>query len=460
MKQKKITQVILALGFSLQLAGLKAQDKDSIVIKKISDEIFVSGECYKNEEYLCKKIGARLSGSANAQKAVEWTHDLMKGYDFDTVYLQEVMVPHWVRGEKEVAKVNSSLESMEVDVVALGGSIATPAQGLSAEIVEVTTFEELKKLGREKVAGKIVFYNHPFDVRMVQTFAMYGEAGKYRFQGAIEAARYGAVASVVRSMTNYVNDDPHTGAMGYDDSIPKIPACAISTLDAEYLSGVLKKDGKAKFFLKMNCETLPDVKSYNVIGEMKGSQYPGEIITVGGHLDSWDLAEGASDDGAGIVQSIEVLRALKKIGVRPKRTIRAVMFMNEENGVRGGKEYADQAKRKKEKHIMALESDNGGFTPRGISMNASAEKRNKVKSWSKYFRPYDTYDFDGKGGGSDIGPLEKLGVPVMGLRPDSQRYFIIHHTRADTFEQVNKRELELGAIVMTIMVYLVSEHGL
>ena len=458
--KKKILISLIAIFASGFLHSVSAQVADSIVIKKISDEIFVSGQCYKNEEYLCKKIGARLTGSANAQKAVEWTRDLMKSYGFDTVYLQDVMVPYWVRGEKEVARVSSTIESTSVDIVALGGSIATPKEGISAEIVEVTSFDELKKMGKEKVAGKIVFYNHPFDIKMVNPFSMYREAGKYRSNGAIEAARYGAIASVVRSMTNYINDNPHTGAMGYNDSLPKIPACAISTLDAEYLSGVLKKDSKAKFFLKMNCETLPDVKSYKVIGEIKGSQYPEEIITVGGHLDSWDLAEGASDDGAGIVQSIEVLRALKKIGVKPKRTIRAVMFMNEENGLRGGKEYAELAKKKNEKHIMALESDNGGFTPRGISMNASDEKRMKVKSWSKYFLTYDTYDFDGKGGGADIGPLEKLGVPVMELRTDSQRYFLIHHTQVDTFEQVNKRELEMGAVVMTIMVYLVSEYGL
>ncbi len=435
---------------------LIAQVADSVMIKKISNEIFMNGQCYKNEEYLCKKIGARLSGSANAQKAVEWTRDLMKSYGFDTVFLQEIMVPHWVRGSKEIGKVGEA----QVSITALGGSVATPSNGLTAEVVEVKDFAELKALGKDNVQGKIVFYNHPFDLTMVNTFSMYGEAHAYRTKGAAEAARYGAVASITRSMTNYLNDDPHTGAMAYNDSLPKIPTCAISTVGADYLSATLKKDKKTKFFMMMSCEKLPDVKSYNVIGEIRGSEHPEEIILVGGHLDSWDLAEGASDDGTGVMQSIEVLRVLKAIGYKPKRTIRAVMFMNEENGLKGGLGYAEQAKSKNEKHIFALESDAGGFTPRGISMNAPIATREKIKSWKNYFLKYDTYDFDGTGGGADIGPLEKMGTPVLELRPDSQRYFLIHHTRLDTFEQVNKRELEMGSVVMAVLVYLVSEHGL
>ena len=438
-----------------------AQTPDSVVIKKISDEIFTSGECYKNLEHLCKKIGQRLTASPGAEKAVQWTYELMKAYGFDKVYLQEVMVPHWERGEKEVGKViGSASKETVVNVVALGGSIATPKDGMTGEIIEVKDFDELKKMGKEKVQGKIVFFNYPFDVKKIMPFEMYGAAAKYRVNGAVEAAKYGAVASVTRSMTNYITDKPNTGAMRYNDTITKIPACAISTKDAEWLSELLKKEGKAKFFLKMSCQTLPDVKSYNVIGELTGTEHPEEIITVGGHLDSWDLAEGAHDDGTGCMQSIEVLRALKAIGFKPKRTIRAVMFMNEENGLKGGDEYAKQAELKKEKHILALESDAGGFTPRGFSMSMTEDKKAKVLKWKDYFFPYGVYDFTRKGGGADIGPLAKQGVPLMGLSPDNQRYFIIHHTALDTFEQVNKRELELSSIVMTMMVYLVSEYGL
>jgi len=464
---KQIITSVFLLAFSLLTS---AQTPDSVIIKKISDEIFVSGQCYQDLRHLCKKIGARLTGSVNAEKAVYWTYNLMKSYNFDTVYLQEVMVPHWVRGEKEIGKVINGLSGSEtlVNITALGGSIATPPQGISAEIVEVKDFDELKKLGEQGVKGKIVFYNHPFDVRMIMPFSMYGEAGKYRYIGASEAARYGAVGSIVRSMTNYINDYPNTGAQGYNDSLPKIPCCAISTLDAEWLSGELKKDtekkgagAKTKFYLKMTCETLPDVKSYNVIGELRGTEHPEEIIDVGGHLDSWDLAEGAHDDGTGVMQSIEVLRVLKKIGVKPKRTIRAVMFMNEENGLKGGEEYAKQAELKKEKHILAMEADAGGFTPRGFSMSMDEDKKTKIRKWEKLFQPYGAWDFTKKGGGADIGPLgKKLGVPMMGFSPDNQRYFIIHHTAQDVFEQVNKRELEMGAIVMTMMIYLVSEYGL
>lgn len=456
----KLIHLLLVAAFCPALAF--TQTTDSMIIKKISDEIFTSGECYKNLEYLCKKVGSRLSASPGAEKAVRWTHELMKSYGFDKVYLQEVMVPHWERGAKEIATVTNSAtgKETEVTITAYGGSIATPAQGLRAEIIEVKNFDELKKLGKEKINGKMVFYNYPFDVTKINTFEMYREAAKYRRAGAMEAAKYGAIASVTRSLTNYINDYPNTGSMAYNDSIPKIPACGISTLDAEWLSEELKKGNPITFYLKMNCQTLPDKKSYNVIGEITGNEHPEEIIVVGGHLDSWDLAEGAHDDGAGTMQSIEALRTLKKIGLKPKRTIRAIMFMNEENGRRGGDEYARQTELKKEKHILAIESDNGGFTPRGFGMIMPAEKKEKILKWKNHFFPYGVYDFTRKSGGVDIQPLGDQGTPLMGLSPDPQRYFLIHHTALDTFEQVNKRELELSSIVMTMMVYLVSEYGL
>lgn len=451
----------LLLAFSVSFV-LNAQTPDSVVIKKISDEIFTKGECYQNLEYLCKKIGHRLSGSDGAAKAVEWTKELMTRYGFDKVYLQEVMVPHWVRGDKETGRIitPNMRGGIQVNIAALGGSVGTGPEGLTAPVIEVKDFDELKKLGKEKVAGKIVFFNYPFDVKKIMPFEMYGQAAKYRTRGAVEAARYGAVGSITRSMTNYNTSVVNTGAMNYNDSITKIPACAISTSDAEKLSDMLKKEQQVQFHIRMNCLKLPDVKSYNVIGELTGSQFPDEIIVVGGHLDSWDVGEGAHDDGAGCIQSIEVLRTLKALGIRPKRTIRAVLFMNEENGLRGGEEYARQALLKKEKHILAIESDAGGFTPRGFSTTMNAEQKGKILKWKDLFYPYGAYDFTRAGGGADIGPLGKQNVPLMGLTPDNQRYFIIHHTELDVFEQVNKRELELGSIVMTMMVYLVSEYGL
>lgn len=387
MKQQKTIQTVLVFLFLSHVSYLRSQVSDSVMIKKISDEILVSGECYKNLEYLCKKIGSRLSGSEGAEKSVTWTHDLMKSYGFDKVYLQEVMVPHWVRGEKETGKVIDAVSGVEteVSVVALGGSVATDKKGMRAEIIEVKSFDELKKLGKEKVQGKIVFFNYPFDVTKILPFDMYRDAAKYRTTGAIEAAKYGAAASVTRSMTNYITKYPNTGAMRYNDTITKIPACAISTQDAEWLSAELKKGSKKIFYLRMSCQTLPDVKSYNVIGEITGSKFPEEIITIGGHLDSWDLAEGAHDDGTGVMQSVEVLRVFKKIGHKPQRTIRAVMFMNEENGLKGGDEYAKQAELKKEKHILAMESDAGGFTPPRVRLEHARRKEEQGQTVAKAF---------------------------------------------------------------------------
>ncbi|MBI2967858.1 MAG: M20/M25/M40 family metallo-hydrolase [Bacteroidetes bacterium] len=459
---------IIALSLWVIVQHASAQVPDSDAVKKISDEIFLNGHCYRNLEFLCKKAGPRLSGSLQAQKAVEICRNLMANYGFDTVYLQEVMVPHWERGKKERGKIvpakgeGKILEKgrkLDVTICALGGSIGTPEKGMAAGVVEVKNFEELKNLGREKVAGKIVFFNRPFDLAKFTTFEMYGGAVDQRSRGAIEAARFGAVGAICRSMTPAIDDFPHTGAMHYEDSIQQIPFCAISTKDAELLSALLKKSSKLKFFMKMNCRTLPDVKSWNVIGEIRGSQFPDEIIAVGGHLDSWDLGEGAHDDGAGCMQAIEILRCFKALGLKPKRTIRAVMWMNEENGLRGGEEYAKRARQKNEKHILAIESDAGGFTPRGFSMTMPEDKKAKILLWKDIFYPYGVYDFSRKGGGADIGPLERQGVPVMGLLPDSQRYFDYHHAATDIFENVNKRELELGAVTMAIMVWMVAEHG-
>ncbi|MEW6468280.1 MAG: M20/M25/M40 family metallo-hydrolase [Bacteroidota bacterium] len=440
-----------------------AQKNDSIMLKKISDEVLKNGECYTNLYQLCTTIGHRLSGSPQAAAAVEWGYQLMKSYNFDTVYLQECWVPHWIRGDKQVGKIIHSkmIGEKEVSICALGGSVPTPVGGLTAEIVEVKSFDELKKLGTAGVKGKIVFYNYPFDVTKINTGEAYGDAVKYRWRGPSEAAKYGAVASVVRSMTTAMQDFPHTGGMGYNDSVPnKIPCCAISTNGAELLSALLAKDKQLKFHMEMNCQTLPDVKSYNVVGELRGSQFPDEIITVGGHLDSWDVGDGAHDDGAGCVQSIEVLRIFKALGIQPKRTIRAVLFMNEENGGKGADKYLELAIKNKEKHLLAIESDAGGFSPRGFGLTMSEEQKKKVKGWSPLFIPYGVYDFDHAGGGADINDLKTIGCALMGLRPDGQRYFDLHHTIADTFDKVNERELKLGAGAMAMMIWLVSEYGL
>ncbi|MES2395302.1 MAG: M20/M25/M40 family metallo-hydrolase [Bacteroidota bacterium] len=434
---------------------------DSAMIKKIFNEALTNGKSYSNLDYLSNKIGGRLSGSPEAQKAVEWTYKAMKDAGADTVYLQECMVPHWVRGEKESAKIISLVtgSSKEVPVCALGGSVATPAKGITAPAIEVKSFEELEKLGKAKVEGKIVFFNSPMDPTEIETFNAYGDAVMFRWAGASEAAKYGALGVVVRSCTLLQDDNPHTGVMGYKDSINKIPACAISTNGANWLSENLKTNKNLMFYLKMSCQTLPDEKSYNVVGEIRAAKKSNEYIVVGGHLDAWDTGQGANDDGSGVVQSIEVIRIFKALGIKPKCNIRAVAFMNEENGGRGGKKYAEMATLNNEKHIAAIESDAGSFSPRGFSSDATPQVKAKLKSWRPLFEPYGIYNFDRDGSGADIAPLKNAGVPCFELLPDSQRYFDYHHAATDIFENINKRELELGGAAMTSLIWMISQHG-
>lgn len=447
--------ILLSGGF------VAAQNDDSVTIKGISDEILANGTAYENLRYLCKKIGPRLSGSPQAQQSVEATRNMLKDAGADTVYLQPCMVPHWVRGDKEKGQIElNDGTSYQLKLCALGNAEGTGIKGLRAAVIEVKNFDELDRLGAAGIKGKIVFYNFPMNPTYVRSFMAYGQSGAYRTRGPANAAKYGAVGVMVRSLASNLDDFPHTGATLYNDSFPKIPAVAISTNDAEWLSEQLKNSTVRSAYMRTTCRMLPDAPSFNVIGEIRGSEFPEEIITVGGHLDSWDLGEGAQDDGAGCMQSIEVLRAFKALGLRPKRTIRAVMFMNEENGLKGALKYLEIAKEKKEKHIFGLESDGGGFTPRGFGLDMSEEKRLKVQSWTALFYPYGVYELFAGGGGADIGPLKQVGAALAGLSPDSQRYFDLHHAATDTFEAVSKRELLLGAVNMTAFIYLVDKYGL
>lgn len=456
--KRLVSFFFLSVCFSLQSF---AQADDSLVIKKISDEIFMNGTAYSNLRILCKKVGPRLSGSSGAQMAVEQTARMLREAGADTVYLQPCMVPHWVRGEKEVGKATlTDGKKIDLNIVALGNAVGTPEKGISAEIIEVKNFKELDALGTDKVKGKIVFYNYRMDPRYINTFQAYGEAGVYRGQGPSRAAALGAVGVIVRTLSPVIDDNPHTGATRYEEGKPKIPAVAISTKGAVELSKLIADQKVKSVYIKTNCQMLEDAPSFNVVGELRGTEFPEEVITVGGHLDSWDLAEGAHDDGTGCVQSIEVLRAIKSLGIRPKRTIRAVMFMNEENGLRGGSKYAELAKMENKKFIMGLESDAGGFTPRGFGYSATPTQVSKIESWQPLFKPYGALEFNRSGGGADIGPLRALGTALIGLNPDSQRYMDLHHAKTDVFEAVSERELNLGAVVMTAIVYLVSTYGL
>ncbi|MEN9371780.1 MAG: hypothetical protein RL152_1471 [Bacteroidota bacterium] len=453
--------LFLVIGFLVLNNGYAQVNQDSLMIKKISDDIFMNGQAYSNLKYLCKKVGPRLSGSAGAALAVEQTARMLREAGADTVYLQPCMVPKWERGAKEVGKATlSNGKSMPLNIVALGMSVGTPAAGITASVVEVKNFTELDALGADQIKGKIVFYNYRMDPRHINTFRAYGEAGIYRSQGPSRAAALGAIGVIVRTLSPVIDDNPHTGATRYDENKPKIPAVAISTIGAEELSKAIAAKQVKQVYIKTNCKQSEDVLSYNVVGEIRGSEFPEEIITVGGHLDSWDLAEGAHDDGTGCVQSIEVLRAIKANIGKPKRTIRAVMFMNEENGLRGGTKYAEIAKDEKKKFIMAMESDAGGFTPRGFGFTANSMQKEKIMSWKPLFHNYGALEFNEGGGGADIGPLRGLGTALIGLNPDSQRYMDLHHAKTDVFEAVSERELNLGTVVMTAMVYLVAQYGL
>lgn len=452
---------LLTLLCFVTIAGFSQPTEDKESIREIYNAALSNGKSYEMLKDLSLNIGQRLSGSEGAAKAVEWGNTLMKTLDFDSVWLQPVMVPHWVRGQKEKATITSKKAGTQaVAVCALGGSVGTGPGGITAGVVEVKSFDELKQLGKKNIEGKIVFFNRPMDPTKIHTFEAYGGAVEQRVNGASEAVKFGAVAVIVRSMSPNIEDYPHTGSIRYAADVAKIPAVAISTKDAELLNKILKEEKEAQAYIETHSEILEDVESFNVVGELKGGEYKDEIIVVGGHLDSWDLAQGANDDGSGCVQSVEVLRLFKSMGLKPKRTIRAVLFMNEENGLRGGLKYAELAAKNKEKHIAAIESDNGSYTPRGFSMGGDEKVKNKIKNWKPLFTPYDLHDFSKDGGGADIGPLAAQGTFQIELVPDSQRYFSMHHTKEDTFDKVEPRELELGAAAMTALVFLIDKYGL
>jgi hypothetical protein len=448
--------ILLILLLPLSLSYAQEYEK---VLKSIFDEALTDTTAWSQLRYLCKNTKGRLAGSKASLEAIEFTRKALTDAGADTVWLQEVIVPHWVRGFEQCTVYSVALGEKELSISALGLSVGTRPVGILSEVIEVRDFEELKKIGRTRIEGKIVFFNRPADNKLINTFAAYGGAVNQRLSGAAEASRYGAAAVIVRSATPSLDDFPHTGTTRYPDDVIKIPAVAVSTVDAGLLSDWLKKDPKLKIRLVTECRNLPDTISYNVIGEIRGSAKPGEYITAGGHLDSWDITEGAHDDGGGCVQAIEMIRIFRKLGIKPKRSVRAVMFMNEEISSTGGKTYAAEAAVKGEIHYAAIESDRGVMSPRGFGFDAQGERLDSLKSLSKYFIPFNIRDFDAGGGGSDIAPLKALGALQIGYIPDSQRYFSYHHSANDTFEQVNIRELQLGSAAIASLVWLIDIFG-
>ena len=435
------------------------QQIDSAQIKQIYNFSLTRSSCYENLRSLCKDVGHRLSGSPSAQKAVEWGYDLMSSMQLDSVYLQAVRVPRWVRGDVEkVLWKDKDGNTKNTNCTALGGSIGTDGI-IKGKVVEIKSWKELDSLGKTNLKGKIVFFNRPMNPTYISTFMAYGSCVDQRHNGASRAGLYGAKAVIVRSMTLKMDHNPHTGSMSYVDSITKIPAAAISSKDAHELSQELKNNNVKFLSMELSCQQKPDTISYNVIGEITGKQFPNEVILVGGHLDSWDIGEGAHDDGAGVIQSIQVLESIKKLNIKPKRTIRCVLYMNEENGNRGGKTYAEIVRKKGEKHLFALESDRGGFSPRGFSIDGTPLQLQFIQGFEPLFEPYQLHLFNKGYGGVDIGPLRNGTTCLVGLVPDSQRYFDYHHAPTDVFENVNKRELELGSSAITSMIYLIDKYG-
>lgn len=456
--------VLLAcLGWNSAPAQSPQLEEDAFFIRSIYDHALTEGSCYPWLMYLTETIGGRLSGTPQAAAAVEYTRQMLDTLGLDTVWLQPCMVPRWVRGEKEVVRISQSVRgSLDLRALALGNSIGTGPGGLAASVIEVHSLDTLEQLGEAALRGKIVFFNRPMDPKQINTFSAYGGAVDQRVFGASRAARYGAKAVLVRSMTTRIDPFPHTGVNVYEEGVEPIPALAISTEDAELLSELLRQS-EVQVYIRNTSHMLPDVRSYNVIGEIRGSEFPDEIILVGGHLDSWDIGTGAHDDGAGCVQAMDVLHLLKRMNYRPKRTLRCVLFMNEENGMRGAKAYQDASYAQGEYHLAAIESDRGGFTPRGFTAEGHEsvfnEKFSKVLQWLPLLEPYGL-SFRLGGSGADIGGLKNQKGLLFGFDPDSQRYFDYHHAETDMSDVVNKRELELGTAAMAALVYLLDRYGL
>lgn len=411
---------------------------------------------YEYLRELCE-IGPRLSGSENSMKAINWAYEKMKSLGFDKVWLQPVLVPHWERGN--VGSCTILQLDKNLSMLALGGSIATPLDGITAQVIEVQIFDELEKK-KDRVKGKIVFFNRALDQGNVNTFTGYGRAVDQRVKGAIEASRYGAVGVVIRSITTKHDNVPHTGVMDYNDTIPKIPAAALGNIDADFLSNALKSNPYIQLNLKLNCHTLPDAPSFNVIGEIHGTELPDEIVLVGGHFDSWDVGCGAHDNGAGCIQSMEVLDIFKQLDIKPKRTLRCVFFINEENGVRGATEYANYADTSKQTHIAVIESDRGAFTPIGFYAETdSTEIISRLQSWLPVLEKANIEWIRKGGSGVDVQKIKNAKLH-LGYVPDDQRYMDFHHSANDVFDSVHPREFELGAAAIAIMAYLLSEVGL
>lgn len=435
------------------------------ILRAIYSEALVHGQAYENLRDLVANYPGRLGGSATLEHAVSWVHEKLTTLQPDRVFLQDAVVTHWERGEPESVFLLDPTGVTTLTACALGGSPGTGQTGVMAQVVEVHSIDELTLVGASKVKGKIVFFNGPMDPTVIHPSDAYGTAGAQRTRGPAAAAKLGAVGALVRSLTQAEDDVPHTGVTIFPAGTTKIPAAALSTHAADRLSAALRDSHQAgtalQVGMKINAQWYPDSPSHNVIGEIRGTTFPDQIMVVGGHLDSWDIAPGAHDDGAGIVQSMEVLRIFRALGIKPRHTLRCVAFVNEENGGGGARAYAAGAKAAGEKHIFALETDSGGFQPAGFRLTSrDHQAATRASRWLPLLHPYAIYYFEDGDAGFDVTPLLEQGAAAGELATDSQRYFDIHHTRNDSLDKVNPRELHLGAAALASLIHLVDTQGL
>lgn len=417
---------------------------ETLIKKSLSNQIG-----FERLAHLTDYYGPRLSGSKVLEDGIDWIVQEMQKDNFDRVWTQKVMVPHWVRGEESIEMLTPIKKKLPM--IGLGGSIGTGSKGIKAEVLLVKDFEELSQRSSE-VKGKIVLINAPFTT--------YGETVQYRVNGAIEAAKHGAVASVIASVASYSMQTPHTGTMSYKDGIKKIPHAAITTEDANLIERFIKRGEKVELTIKMEAKTLPDAESRNVIAEIKGSEFPDEIIVLGGHIDAWDNGHGAMDDGGGCVAAWEALRLIKESGKRPKRTIRVVLWTNEENGLRGAVEYMKWVKdveKSIDNHVLAMESDSGVFDPIGFGFSGSDKAYNMLVEIGKLLKSADSGEVRKGGGGADIGPLMQEGVPGMGLIVDGSKYFWFHHTAVDTIDKLDINDFNESVATMAVFAYAVAD---
>ncbi len=401
---------------------------------------------YRRLGALVDRFGHRFSGSVSLERAIDWIIAEMRSDGLRNVRGQPVMVPRWVRGRESVELISPRLDTLSM--LGLGGSVGTPQQGIEADVMVVSSFDELTTRAAE-ARGKIVLFDVPF--------TNYGETVQYRTGGAIAAARAGAVASLIRSVASYSMKSPHTGGMRYDSAAPRIPHAALSVEDAMMIHRMIDRGERVRVRLKMEARTLPDAQSRNVMGEVVGRERPDEVVVLGGHIDSWDVGQGAMDDGGGVVAAWEAVRLIHKLGLQPRRTIRLVGWTNEENGLRGGNAYRDTHRNQIEKHVLAMESDGGVFKPLGFGFTGSDAAFAIVQQVGKLLERIGSGTITRGGGGADIGPIMQLGVPGMGLNVDGTRYFWFHHSEADTLDKLDPHEVALCVATMAVMAYVIAD---